>query len=500
MSAAVNPEIVEFLERRGISAETAFRMNVYSAKRGPSGGEPEPSQTGRIIAFPYLERGESVAEKYRTADKRMWQKKGGKRVFYNVDVLDDPLLKDGREALVIVEGEIDCLSVIEAGHPWCVSVPDGAPPARDQDGNLILVPETASDIDPKQDDKFQFVFHAWEKLKGVKRIILATDNDEPGQRLAQELVRRLGRVRCEFVTMPEGCKDFNDVLQQQGAAGVHRCLQQTQPYPVSGLYSAAEFPVEAPLHPVSTGFHTLGNSLLAYCPSLMVVTGFAMAGKSTWTMQLVSQLAKLHGWKAAIASFEMRIHPFVVDSLARPYAGWRYRENELTRKWVDENFLFISPDPMKDEECDLEWILAKAEAAVIRNGIRVLLIDPWNEIDHGRQRDETMTDYIGRALRRLKYFARQFDVMVIVVAHPSKGALNKKPEEVGLYDVADTAHFANKADQGVVIMREPETEFSMVMVKKVRYQPETGTAPNVFKMFFNKQSRLNGWPRRKRNG
>ena len=131
MSAAVNPKIVEFLERRGISAETAFRMNVYSAARGRSGGEPEPSQDGNIIAFPYFDRGQPVAEKYRTADKRMWQKKGGKRVFYNVDILDDPKLSSGEEALVIVEGEFDCLSVIQAGHQWCVSVPDGSP-ARDQ--------------------------------------------------------------------------------------------------------------------------------------------------------------------------------------------------------------------------------------------------------------------------------------------------------------------------------------------------------------------------------
>jgi twinkle protein len=490
MSEAVNPEIVEFLGRRGISAETAFRMNVYSAARGRSGGEPEPSATGRIIAFPYIDRGRTVAEKYRTADKRMWQKKGGKRVFYNVDILDDPKLSSGEEALVIVEGEIDCLSVIEAGHPWCVSVPDGAPPARDQDGNLIEVPETAADIDPRNDDKFQFVFNAWERLKGVKRIILATDNDEPGQRLAEELVRRLGRVRCSFVTMLDGCKDFNDVLLKHGAPGIHHCLQQARPYPMSGIYSAADFPEEPPLRPVTTGFPALGDNLLVYYPSLMVVTGFAMAGKSSWAMQLVAQLAKLHGWKAAIASFEMRVKPFLVDNLSRGYAGWRYRENEMSRKWVDQNFQFISPDPDKDEECDLEWILARAEVAVVRHGIRVLLIDPWNEIDHGRRRDETTTEYTGRALRRIKYFARQFEVLVIIVAHPSKGAINKDPEDLSLYDIADTAHFANKADQGVIIMRQPDTEFSTVKISKVRYQPDTGTAPVMASMYFNKQSRL----------
>ena len=154
-----------------------------------------------------------------------------------------------------------------------------------------------------------------------------------------------------------------------------------------------------------------------------------------------------------------------------------------------QNFQFISPDPDKDEECDLEWILARAEAAVIRHD-RFLLIDPWNEIDHGRRRDETTTEYTGPALRRSNISPGSLRCLVIIVAHPSKGAINKKPEELSLYDIADTAHFANKADQGVIIMRQADTEFSTVKIGKVRYQPDTGTAPLMVSMFFNKQSRL----------
>jgi twinkle protein len=99
---------------------------------------------------------------------------------------------------------------MEAGYPFVVTVPDGAPPARDGYGNLIQVPKTADDINPDEDVKFSFLQADWDALSKVKRIIIGTDSDEPGQRLAAELVRRLDRIRCSFTTFPEGIKDWND--------------------------------------------------------------------------------------------------------------------------------------------------------------------------------------------------------------------------------------------------------------------------------------------------
>jgi hypothetical protein len=82
----------------------------------------------------------------------------------------------------------------------------------------MLVPEGTSDIDPHRDPKFAFIANNWERLARIKRITIATDDDEPGRRLAAELVRLLGRPRCSFVTWPDDCKDANEVLVKQGAA------------------------------------------------------------------------------------------------------------------------------------------------------------------------------------------------------------------------------------------------------------------------------------------
>ncbi len=80
------------------------------------------------LAFPYYRNGQIVNIKYRTPDKKFWQVKGAEKILYG---LND--IKDANE-IIIVEGEIDKLSLFEAGIRNAVSVPDGAPAKVSRDG------------------------------------------------------------------------------------------------------------------------------------------------------------------------------------------------------------------------------------------------------------------------------------------------------------------------------------------------------------------------------
>lgn len=492
---AINAKIIDWFESRGISADTVIRLGVHSGQRiEDESGQSSviPSSTGNVIVFPLVDAGETIGARYRASGKKFWQTPNTKKTFFNAEILDDPLLASGAQALIITEGEIDCMTAIEAGYPFTVSVPDGAPPGRDKEGKLIAVPETTAGIDPTNDPKFEYIVNNWDRLKVIKRIIIAADGDEPGKRLAGELVRRLGRVRCFFITYPDGCKDLNDVLKAHGAAEVMRIITTAKPYPVSGVYKLSEFPEEASFETFSTGWNVLDKNLKLYYPALMVVTGLAGSGKSTWANQLVAQMAHQFGWRAAIASFEMRIRPYVTDTLGRvhlrkPKEDWNSFDKQIINDWIEDRFTFIAPDPDDDASHDLDWLLERAETAVIRHGIRILLVDPWNEIDHRRQPDESGNDYQGRAIRMLKTFMRKFDILVIVVAHPTKGAADKPPDKISLYDISDTSHWANKPDLGVVIARMAEG--TATIVKKVRYQPDTGE-PGRVDLQFDRATRL----------
>lgn len=486
---AINQQVINFFERRGIDGETVARTGIWSGRRQANGDEAEvvPDPRGNIIVFPYIHGGQLWSEKYRAPEKRFWQRAGGRKTFFNADILDDPALERGDSPLVIVEGEMDALSLIASGFPFVVSVPDGAPPARDHNGNVIEVPEDDADIDPANDEKYRYVFNNWKRLERVKRIIIMTDADEPGGRLAAELVRRLGRVRCSSVVYPEGCKDANEVLLAHGSSELMRMISSARRYPVAGVYTYSELPKEPDLVPIVTGWGMLDRHLKLYTPALMVVTGFSGHGKSTWTQQLVAQVAKIHGWTTAIASFEMRIKPFVTDHLASVYLDkhrrhWSISDYKRADEWLERYFCFIAPEPECDRTHDVDWLLEKAAAAIIQHGARIILIDPWNEIDHTPHARETTTEYTNRELRKIKNFGRQYDVLMIIVAHPTKGAVNKESDELNLYDVSDSAAFQNKADIGVVVARLGDITadtLTGIHVKKIRYQPVIGTLGSI---------------------
>jgi twinkle protein len=489
MEKEISPAVLEWFQSRGISEKTLKDTGVYSEKHHTNGSD--------VIVFPFLRKGEEVNAKYRSRGKKFYQKTGGEKIFFNADILENENIKNGSQSLIITEGELDCLSVLECGHPYVVSVPDGAPCKVSQE-----------EIDPEHDTKYGYIFNHWQQLQPIRHIIIATDGDSPGRALAEELIRRLGRVRCQFIEYPNDCKDLNEVLTKHGVAEVLGILKDAQPYPVSGIYTYSQLPPEPELEPLSTGWGRLDTYLRPFFPAFMVVTGTAGSGKSTWVNQLVAQMSILHKFSVGIASFEMRIKPFVSETLLQTYIemGMNIPNKD---EWLEDNFVFIAPEPGGEPtdnklggygtnphgNFDIDWLLDKAAAAVIRHGIRILVIDPWNEIEHAMRVRENTTEYVGRTIRAFKRFGREFNVLVILVAHPSKGGAEKakvkswrknsygeKEEvisnEITLYDISDSAHFANKADFGVVLSRigeEGSGNFdSWIMVKKVRYQTLTG--------------------------
>lgn len=476
----LGPIGIEAFERRSISAETAARFAIYTASRNHD-GEVIPDGAGNIVVFPFVEHGTVVNEKFRGPGKRFWQRQGGRRTFWNADALDDPSLETGQLSLVITEGEIDALTAIECGFPLAVSVPDGAPAVGDS--------ENPDDLQPIGDDasgKFEFLWNNRDRLKRIKRFIIAVDNDRPGQRLAAELVRRLSASRCLFVEYPVGCKDLNDVACQRGPEAVSAVLNAAKPYPVRGLYRLSDYPERGTLPVYSTGWWTLDKYLQLFPGEFMVVTGIPSHGKSTWVLNLLCNAARLHGWRTALFSPEMPTVPHLRGKLRRIHGGSARPDADA---FIDEYFRFIDADPTgkEDEDFDLDWIIDKATDAVLRDGIRCLVIDPWNEVEHARKRDESMTDYIGRGIRALKRFARLYDVAVIVIAHPTKDVgKDGKSRPPTLYDIEGSAHWYNKCDHGVIIDRpNAHADETSVRIAKVRFE-ETGEKGEI-RMSFDRE-------------
>jgi twinkle protein len=454
---------------RGISAEVVRRNKVGSTRTWIPSLRTEVD----CIAFPYHRGGEVVNVKFRAlAAKEFAQVKDAEKILYGLDDIVDT------KTAIIVEGECDKLALEEAGFRHVVSVPDGA---------VAKVKEGAPDPD---DRKFEYLANSAAQLDRLERIVLATDADGPGQALAEELARRLGKDRCWRVRWPDGNdaqrKDANDVLQHDGAQVLRECIERAEPYPISGLHGISDFADETLAlyragrkHGHSTGWPSLDEFMTIRPGELTVLTGIPNGGKSEFVDALMVNLATRYGWRFAVCSFENPPEEHVAK-LTEKHLGvpfWdgpreRMTEAELLKAmaWVEDRFYLIRAD---DEAPTIEWILERARGAVMRHGVRGLVIDPYNEIEHRRPASMTETEYVSQLLGKVKRFAQAHEVHVWFVAHPAKmlrdGGTIPAPT---LYDISGSANWANKADLGVVVHRDPNKDplATEIYVRKVRFK------------------------------
>jgi twinkle protein len=317
------------------------------------------------------------------------------------------------------------------------------------------------------------------------RFVLAVDADEAGQKLEAELARRIGVERCARVVWPEGCKDANDTLMAHGAERVRALIETASPYPVAGILSIAEHEesvwglyTDGLRRGMPTGWAALDALYTVRPGEFTAVTGEPGSGKSAWADNLAVNMARLHDWRIGIYSPENQPVARHIAMLAAKYVGMPFADGPTPRmgteqvdaalRWLDERFAFILPD-----EPTVEAVLALARVLVYRMGIRGLIIDPWNELDHARPASLSETEYISRSLTLIRRFARANGVHVWVVAHPTKlikGANGKYPVATP-YDIAGSAHWYNKADNAISVYRDKDEPAhpSAIHVQKIRF-------------------------------
>jgi twinkle protein len=453
----------ELLEARGIDIELAINLGVQSCDR--PGRDP--------VAIPYYRNGEAINHKYRTVPmgkKNCEMDSGAPLAFWNGDAIHDRTLRDA--PLIITEGEFDGMVAMQAGHRRVVSVPNGAPPAYGQ--------------------KYPWLDPYLSALKEISPIVLAVDGDNAGANLLHDLALQLGRVKCKWVSYPTG-KDLNDLWLAGGPALVNRALAEARWVHVDGVYSLSELPPLPKIDAYDPGFGSLADHYRMRCHDFCVIVGVPSMGKTSWLNDLACRAVRNHGWHIALASFEQTPQLDLKRNLRAWYSdkpGWQQSpaERDAADSWINDNFSFIVPGD--DDEVNMAWMAERIDAAILRNGAKLVIVDPWNEMELIHPPEMSHTNYLGAVIREFKRIARKYLVHVIVAAHPAKMRAETKDGKriipmPSLYDIADTAHFANKADVGIVIHRDEETQDTIIKVAKSRYHDQIGR-PGEVRMMFDK--------------
>ena len=448
--------VISWFAQRKISQETVELAGVESGT-AYIGGRQE-----KAIAFVHKDSdGKTINVKFRTKDKKFTQIKDGERLPYLWNMIN----RD-KDELIITEGEVDCLSLIEAGFSNVVSVPDGA-----------------------SDKKLQWIDDLQTEMESFKRIVLLTDGDAVGIAMRNELARRLGRHRCWRVEWPEGCKDPNDVLVGYGVEKLVEFVKAAEPWPLKALHETKSFADEAfaLLHGEvkqgsSTGIKAMDFNYRIRPGELTIISGAPGVGKSEFLDQICLNMAKEHEWRFAVCSFENPVDEHI-NKLAAKYVrkpAWHVQNGEKmnSSEWkqacefIQNRFYWIRSD---DEAPTVEWCLQNASACVQRYpNVRGLVLDPYNEFEHRRPSGWTETEYVSQMLASLKRWAATNECSIFLVAHPAKLRRNADgtfpvPEP---YDIAGSANFYNKADNILIVERD-FTEGSndiRIHVKKIRFK------------------------------
>lgn len=468
LSAVPNPVITSetleerhyaYLAGRGISRQTADKAKLFSANKWFA----KLGRTTDSIGFPYFRNGALVAAKYRSIEEKDFtQEGGGAHDFFGLEHIEKG------QPLIIVEGEMDCLSAMEAGLTNVLSVPAGAP-IKVADGKVL----------PSEDKRFAYVWNARDILDAAPYVVLATDQDTPGQALAEELARRIGKEKCRVARFEK--KDLNEVLLHDPSQ-VATVINGAEPYPISGISEAEKFKqsiedlyVKGNGRGISTGYPSLDEIYTVGPGQLTVVTGYPSSGKSNFVDQLMVNLARKKDWKFVVCSFENQPETHIVR-LMEIYTGMRFHDGrdrmdadtrDKAFKWVNDHFIFM--DTNGEEPSTLDSILDRARASVKRMGIRGMVIDPYNYIDMSRK-DVPETEAISNMLTKVRKFCMANEVHCWFVAHPAKMSRsgNEQPRPDGMSISGSMAWWA-KTDCGITVHRGQGAVVE-VAVWKCRYR------------------------------
>ena len=433
----ISDGIVKYFESRKITQSTLKDLGVSEE----AFYQPAASKRMNNIVFNYFEGNVLVNKKFRSGAKHFTQLPDCKPIFYNINAAVNA------NEVYIVEGEMDVLSMHEAGYKNTISIPNGA------------------------NDNDDYWINCEPYLKNVKKFYIATDNDEKGEMVSEKIVQRLGRYRCERILFKN--KDANGDLME-GKDVLINSIKSSKKYPSVGtytiddliddVYSLHKNGLPETYYPKHPSFGKLKDIFSVMRGHLIVGTGIPSHGKSNFTEWYVMNLVHDYGMKASFFSPEH--HPMALHqtTFIEKFHGKNFfkdnpnlprinkKEIEVYREWAREKIYLTTQDTGKPPTWN--WLLEKFKEQMFIYGVDIFVIDAFNKVDFDVDKESDLSN-IRKVLTQLTTFCQLNNVMVFLVAHPTKMKKNENDVyfQPTLYDVSGSADFRNQTHDGFCVYR-----------------------------------------------
>lgn len=356
--------------------------------------------------------------------------------------------------LLICEGETDCASVIEAGYLNVVSVPLGA-------GNLHWIEEN------------------WDWLDQFDSIIIWADNDKSGQKMRTDCVYRLGTWRTKYIETPQcytkgngrqiPLNDINDCLQVGGKEFVLKLISDAKDVPIQSVidYSDVEDVDASQMEGVITGIKSLDDELQKlYYGTLTILSGRPGSGKTSIVDQTV---ARTMDSGEAVFLFSKEMPEKMSANWFNTIIAGRRNLEERTSK--DGTKYYVIPTATKNkmrefyrgklfmyrdhEKNDVDSVIESATACVRKYGVKLVVLDNLMMLDLQCSEEDKNTAQ-QNLINRLISFASEYNVAVVLVAHPRK--TQDKNSDIEMYDIAGSSTIINLAMRSIGLRRVSEED------------------------------------------
>lgn len=449
---------LEYMASRGISENTCKHYNITTSK-----------DNDNVLVFPFYDEADNLTFiKFRKSDydpekdkNKEWCMRDTKPILFGMSQcnMDNPVL-------IMTEGQIDSLSVVEAGYENAVSVPTGK-------------------------NGFSWVPYCWDWLQKFKTLIIFGDKEGDSITLLDDMTTRFnGLVKHVRLEDYKDCKDANDILRKYGKDQVRKCIDNAVPVEVKEIKDITEVKKVnlADLEKFNTGIQAL-NKIIGgfYMGQVILLTGERGKGKSTLASQFGTMAIKA-GYTTFFYSGELMDWYFrnwldmqvagdrFINKIRNPYGTYDYSVDgnvypSIERWYAGRVKIYDNNIVREDEHEDL---LGTIQKAITRYSCRVIFIDNLmtaldDDIASDLNRQQTAF------VRKLTQIAKQFNVLIFLIAHPKKNQSGKWTFTND--DVAGSSNITNLVD---VVLRYDTPN------KDAEYDEDVPRPERVLQVFKNR--------------
>lgn len=468
---------IEYMKSRGISEGITRKYNITV-------------QEGRknILVFPfYDETNELVCVKYRKTDYRKGIDKN--KEWFEKDTM--PILFgmnhcSGTDRLIITEGQIDSLSLAEAGIENAVSVPTGA-------------------------NGFAWFSYCYNWITQFKEIIVFGDCEHGAVTLLDGLSARLPKetiIKCVRQKDYLGEKDANDILRKYGPRALRFCVDKAEIPQLNNVKQLADVQdVDInKLDKIKTGVDDLDRCIRGFSMGqLVILTGKRGEGKSTFMSQLIAealdQKRSVFVYSGELADYHYKSwldYQLAGTSYVRPYTDEfgeeSYYLDETAKGQINEWYrdrAYIYDNNFLTDGTEFESLPETIEKTIQKYNVQLICID--NLMTAMETVSEQSNLYLAQSnfVGRLKAIAMKYSVVIILVAHPKKGSADGFQDDNDL--VAGSSDITNKADIIIKYSRCDPDKYgcdSLIKVTKNRIVGSLRTSnDNAVKVNYNPATR-----------